>query len=437
MSAPTDTRSGQPARDTQTPGAAAGPSPAIADQFGVDTQMSHVGGGSPNSPDPTTGDPTPKMRASGPAFSTPTIPLGGQMMRGTHGEPVAEGLDSGSDQRAVDTHTSSVAAAPTRSAPARGRATPKIVPPVLDDPALLLAADVLDDWEKGRISNENRLRQMTRAVTDKDGEDRGLGYDATHPDVLALGGMIQAMYCQSKPVIELLGKKPGGKGCCFEHDAERLLTSMLKKHPLHGWVKRTRGVGEKQAARLLASIGDPYWNDLHDRPRLVSELWSFCGYGDAEKQVRRKGEKIKWSPEAKMRAHMVSESTMKQLVQPCHVVYEGSGPTKRYVRAVHLDGCVCSPYRVVYDRTRAKYADAVHIKPCVRCGPKGKPAQPGSPISAKHNEARAHRAVCKELLADLWREAKRLHDSPGDHDSRDTQAVAVAGETFSTHEAPE
>jgi hypothetical protein len=72
------------------------------------------------------------------------------------------------------------------------------------------------------------------------------------------------------------------------------------------------------------------------------------------------------------------------------------------------------PYREVYDVARAKYLDAVHAAPCKRCGPAGKPAQPGSPISAGHQHARALRIVAKEVLKDLWREAKRLHENVQD-----------------------
>ena len=71
--------------------------------------------------------------------------------------------------------------------------------------------------------------------------------------------------------------------------------------------------------------------------------------------------------------------------------------------------CPASPYRAVYDDTRAKYADATHQHPCARCGPKGKPAQPGTPLSDGHKHARALRNVAKEILKDLWREARRIH----------------------------
>lgn len=236
-------------------------------------------------------------------------------------------------------------------------------PHPLDDPLLALAADVLDDLEKVRIANENRLRQLTRTETDADGEERGFGLPQQHPDVARLAGLVDGLIA-------------------LEHDAELNLKRQMRKHPLYPWVKRSRGVGEKQAARLLAAIGDPYWNDLHNRPRLVSELWSYAGYGNAAEQVRKRGQKANWSATAKMRCYLVAVSIVK----------------------------AGGPYREVYDAARARYDGAVHDTECKRCGPAGKPAQPGSPISAGHAHGRALRAVSKAVLRDLWREAKRLHE---------------------------
>jgi hypothetical protein len=63
----------------------------------------------------------------------------------------------------------------------------------------------------------------------------------------------------------------------------------------------------------------------------------------------------------------------------------------------------------VYDAAREQYAEAVHPTECVRCGPAGKPALPGSPLSAGHQHARALRRVSKEILRDLWLEARMVH----------------------------
>jgi hypothetical protein len=286
-------------------------------------------------------------------------------------------------------------------------------------PLLALLADALDDIERTRIANENRLRQLTRDEADADGEERGFGLTLDQPQVAALAD-----------VVDALGK--------LEHQATLNLQRAVRKHPLGPWVKGTVGVGEKQGARLLAAIGDPYWNTLYNRPRLVSELWAYCGlhvhpaahgpsdthgargggdqthpgHGDSGTQsrsagvtkqgdpgqvrsesqrttagvapTRARGQRANWSTTAKTRAYLVAESCIKQ---------------------------ARSPYRGVYEDGRKKYADAIHAASCRRCGPAGKPAETGTPLSAGHQHARAMRLVMKELLKDLWRESKRLHEA--------------------------
>ncbi|BAU32499.1 hypothetical protein [Microcella alkaliphila] len=235
----------------------------------------------------------------------------------------------------------------------------------LFDAYLCLVADTLDDLERTRIANENRVRQLTRSATDSDGEQRGLGLDARSPEVARAQALVASI-------------------AALEHAAELDLKRALRTHPLYPFIKRTIGVGEKQAARLLAAIGDPYWNDLHDRPRTVSELWAYCGYAvhNGAAQRRRRGEKTNWSDTAKMRAFLIALSCIKQ---------------------------ENSPYRIVYDESRIGDVDKLHTTECVRCGPSGKPAQPGTPLSAGHQHQRALRRVSKALLKDLWIEARALH----------------------------
>lgn len=288
--------------------------------------------------------------------------------------------DSVTDHSRCDAQKGAVGDAPTPSAPAKLEATTSDPTPVLADPLLALAADVLDDLERVRIANENRLRQLTRTAEDSDGEERGFGLTLDHPDVARLGVLVEALKAA-------------------EVQATKNLQYRMKHHPLGPWVKQAKGVGEKQAARLLAAIGDPYWNDLHDRPRLVSELWSYAGYGDAARQVRQRGVKANWSDDAKKRAHLVAKSIVK----------------------------AGGPYREVYDAAREKYDGALHVTECKRCGPAGKPALPGSELSLGHQHGRALRAVCKEVLRDLWREAKRLHELPGDHWRGDAHGSNVSG----------
>lgn len=269
----------------------------------------------------------------------------------------------------------------------------------LADPFLALAADVLDDTEATKIANENRLRQLTRTAVDSDGEERGFGLDESHPDVANLAAL-----------VALLGQ--------VEHQAVLQLQRKMRKHPLGPWIKAQHGVGDKQAARLLAVIGDPYWNDLHNRPRTVSELWAYSGLhvlpagqtacdthgdtaggdsspaggdsshgnGDTQKipagvaARRQKGQKANWSTTAKTRAYLIAESMLR------------------------------AGNREVYDKRKAATEGRLHSSPCVRCGPKGKPALPGSPWSDGHRHADALRIQSKELLKGLWREAKRLHE---------------------------
>jgi len=255
---------------------------------------------------------------------------------------------------------------------------------------LAAAADTLDDIEKMRIACENRLRQFTRAAgePDADGRKRGFGWDLRSPAVAALATLVAGMKCDSTVVREALGdeRPPKRKGCCLEHDAERNLTRALRGHPLGPWVKTRKGIGEKQGGRLIGAIGDPYarpalllkdgsWDPA--RPRTVSELWAYCGLKPGQK--RKRGERANWSAAAKMRAFNVAGSMLK------------------------------AGNREVYDKRKARTEGALHKDECVRCGPKGKPAQPGSLWSNAHRHADALRIVSKEVLKGLRNEAKRIH----------------------------
>lgn len=390
---------------------------------------------------------------------------------------------------------------------------------LLRDPTLSVLAIGLDDVETVRIAQENRLRiLMAGAIeddgtvkADKDGKIRGVALAADDPIVILLMGQLEAL----KQIEEI---------------STKALQKQLRHHLLYPWIKAQVGLGDKQTARLLHAIGDPYWNDLHDRPRTVSELWSYCGLApehhnlpagqscvdahgtgasgakpaadhspsvtpgcavggsndndtgqndlgtqadhagvatnlpagltthDTQRRFasgikpaadrssldthqgvvggsndsdtghldldahgtragvarrRKRGEKANWSTEAKTRTYLIAEACMKQLRKPC-VRDEGAQ------FAVHVEGCACSPYRLTYDYAREKYADSVHLIACARCGPKGKPAQPESPLSDGHKHMRAMRLVMKGdrthagILIGLWRESKRLYEQqPG------------------------
>ncbi len=279
--------------------------------------------------------------------------------------------------------------------------------PPAADALVLIAADVLDDLERTRVATENRLRSLTHEPVD--GERGGWFGKGLDPEMLEVRRV--------EAILDGLRT--------LEHQAELDLRRAMRAHPLGGWVKRTVGVGEKQAARLLAAIGDP------GARATVSQLWAYCGYhvlpgqGAIEAQLtcagdptdqgrlesqctrvgggsfgdhpghsgpetqlrragvapkRRRGMKANWSSTAKMRAFLVAESCIKQM---------------------H------SPYRAVYDAGRAKYAEAIHAHPCERCGPAGHPAPAGAALSDGHKHARAMRLVAKAILRDLWIEARR------------------------------
>ncbi len=311
--------------------------------------------------------------------------------------------------------------------------------PILVDPMLALAADTVDDLERVRIATENRIRQLTRFDPDKDGRVRGRGIGPEE---------IEAHRLILKRIVDV------------EHAAELELKRQMRHHPLGPWVAARVGVGEKQAARLLAAIGDPYWNTLPRlwRPRTVSELWAFCGYhvlpvgqrpcdshigiadgaktGSDTGQVsdeshgrfagvaaaRRRGQKANWSATAKMRAYVVAESCVKQRCKNCIAASKerdiawkaGGGKGAKAPWAPPPENCTCAErhhYRVVYDDGRIKYAEAVHAVPCVRCGPAGKPAPEGSPLSEGHKGARAVRLVSKAILRDLWIAARDIHEA--------------------------
>ena len=246
-------------------------------------------------------------------------------------------------------------------------------PDLLRDTMLSTIAEALNDIERTRIANENRLRTMTFANLKRGGHALGAG----HPAVDRMTGIVNDLRLT-------------------EQNASRDLEWLMRNHPLGEFVRDTPGLGYKQVARLLGCIGDPYWHDAENRPRSVRELWAYCGYHviDGEAPKRRKGEKINWNPDAKMRVHLIADKC---------VQLDGVPDKKGRPRAF-------SPYRVVYDDDRKWYADAVHEKPCVRCGPSGKPAQIGSELSDGHKHARALRAVSKDFLKDLWRESQKYHE---------------------------
>lgn len=227
----------------------------------------------------------------------------------------------------------------------------------LFDPTLHSLATFLDDVEGLRKAGANRLRILTTTEPDEDGVTRGFGLSDDHPVVASLNQMLESLVA-------------------IENQNIKELQKVMKKHPLGAWVKDQKGVGEKQAARLLAAIGDPYWRDevvyedgttLPAGPRTVSQLWAYCGLHvkDGEAVRRRKGQQSNWSTTAKTRAYLVATSCIKQ---------------------------TSSPYRKIYDDRRAHTAVT------------------NPDWTAGHSHSDALRIVSKEVLKNMWLAAKAIHE---------------------------
>jgi hypothetical protein len=218
----------------------------------------------------------------------------------------------------------------------------------LSDPTLNTLAAQFSDIEQMRIATASRLRILTLDEADEDGVMRGWALPENHPSVIALRYQFEAFEIQEKTM-------------------EKALAKQLKTHPLHPWIKSQTGLGDKQMARLLGVIRDPYWNELYQRPRTVSELWAYSGLHviDGQCAKRRKGQQSNWSAEAKSRIYLIAVSCIKQSK---------------------------SPYRAVYDDRRAHTAIT----------------HPDWTDGHSHNDAL--RIMGKEILKQLWIQSRAIHE---------------------------
>lgn len=420
-----------------------------ADQTSPDTHHRGIGCGPTLQPGHRTSDPPTDLawldhdtQQSTAAATTKVVSTAGAHSTASHATPDDHLVRAGrgphsrpTTRRASPIGDSSGGA---NSDPAASRCAPPMTAPLLD-PTLSLAADVLDDLEKVRIANANRLGTLTRSTEDKDGEVRGFGLPESHPDVKRLASMVQAL-----------------EG--LEREATKNLERVMRRHPLHGWAKAQRGVGDKQLARLLAAVGDPYirpdivredadGNETVEpsRPRTVSELWAYCGLqvvhdypagqttndahaiaagrvpyspnghgsfvaqaGDAvggtpvptgdqrfrevqhglvpgRAPKRAKGQRANWSTTAKTRTYLIAKSCIKQWDKTnCPMDEQGN--------VAHSDTCTCSPFRVVYDQ-RKTHTRSTHPE-----------------WTDGHRDNDATRVMGKEILKHLWRAARDHHN---------------------------
>jgi hypothetical protein len=238
----------------------------------------------------------------------------------------------------------------------------------VDLTVLRALAATLDDLERMRIMTSNRIAAAERRYGD------------------ALPHLYEAL----DPLADA------------EHRAELMLKRVWRSHPLAPWAKCVPGCGEKLIARLVAVIGEPslrstgHWARTEDKHRVwvvdgyeertAGELLAYCGHGDPLRSARRRG--------------LTQEEVLKQ----------GNPAAKRaaWKLGYQFMRTPGSPYRDAYLAERARYVDKLHGRACIRCGPPGRPALPGSPWSENHKHNAAIRNTTHSFLVDLWRESRRL-----------------------------
>lgn len=257
------------------------------------------------------------------------------------------------------------------------------------DATLSLWADSVDDLESARKACQNRLESLRR-----------MGALPGMPGVDELEALLATMQV-------------------LENSAVRSLEQAMKAHPLGPWVARTIGVGEKQAARLLAALGDPA---ERDNP---SQLVAYCGLDPVVPIDHRRSElqptDVGRDDTSASRAQgsldvQNQDGTAGSNLSGSHVAFDtqttsapadghpgdhrggdthgsfvaGVARTRRKgqksnwsskaksrlwlvaKQCVMYDGepdkngrsRVRSPYRDIYDAGRKKYADAVHVHQC-------------------------------------------------------------------------
>lgn len=214
-------------------------------------------------------------------------------------------------------------------------------------------SDLLEDLMGLRIANSNRIGALER--------ERG----------------------DSMPHLRVIGDDLAR----IEHSAELELARAWRKHELAPWARSIPGLGEKSVARLIAIIGDPA-----ERPN-VAKLWAYCGHGDPERSKRL--------PKGASQADLFKRGNP-------------AAKTAVWRIASQFRRTMESPYRKVYEEARERYKDRTHESSCIRCGPSGAPALPGSPWSLAHQDAAALRLVGKRFLQDLWDVARRVRDESMD-----------------------
>jgi len=266
---------------------------------------------------------------------------------------------------------------------------------------------LLDDIEKVRIMNGNRIGALERA------------YGETLPHFVDI----------SEAVLR------------SEHLAELELVRAWRRHPLAAWAKTQKGVGEKSIARLIAEIGDPlvgstgHWetsgNGDHESDeaqrrvvpdiigseaidptghnsrtprtrtwiidtyfdRSVSQLWQYCGVGDPARSKIPKGAvqaelMARGKPRAKKQLWLISTGMVKAGIRNP----KDGNPS-----------VAVSPWGEIYLERKKVTADRLHARDCPQCH-----AKTGDPWKPGHQNMDALRILAKEFLKALFDAAKAL-----------------------------
>lgn len=226
-------------------------------------------------------------------------------------------------------------------------------------------AHILDSVEATRMGLLHRLDLLTKPI-----DKRGKGIPEQLPEVVAQRQMAKLFEAE-------------------ERHLTRELEAVMATMPLASF-GRYRGIGLKSLARLLAVIGEPA-----DR-ETPAQLWAYCGYHviDGKGAQRVTGRRANWSTVAKTRAYVMAESCLK----------------------------AGGPFRDVYDRAKAHYADAIYpADVTARTNRAGtvvrKARKAGDPLSKAHIHARAMRAMSKSILLHLWIEAREQAGLPAEKPS--------------------
>lgn len=184
------------------------------------------------------------------------------------------------------------------------------------------------------------------------------------------GGYGDVFNARMAPVVEAMEKAEAAARLAMVRTYRLTVTPAVRE-----WQQTSLGIGEHTIARLLGIIGDPCVKIVHkwegtgsDRSllvadpewRTVSELWSYCGHGDAARR-KRKGMS---ADEAFMLGSPGAKSTVWNIAVACIKVNRG-------------------PYREAYDEARTKYAER--------------------DWTDGHRHAAALRFTGKRILRDLWR----------------------------------